>query len=206
MVYHHVRQLRCIMKLIFGVCVAWVVLMGCVVANAPTPAQTLVPKAIFVDNPIVPPDVPMVNQDGRPATLSDFRGRYVFVTFSNIDCQETCVDALPLFQQVKRSLGERADVIYVMVGTDFVADSPAALKVYLARYDPSFIGLTALRANMSALAVRFGIHSYERKDGALAPHAPFTYLLDKQGRLVFFFQSGLTAQQIVDAAKRVMKT
>ncbi len=193
------------MKLIFGVCVAWVVLMGCVSPIAPTPAPTLVPKAIFVDNPIVPPDVPMVNQDGRPTMLSDFRGKYAFVTFSNIDCQETCVDALPTFQQVKRILGEREDVIYIMVGTDFVADSPAALKAYLAQYDPSFIGLTAERTNMSALAVRFGIHSYERRDGTLAPHAPFAYLLDKQGRLVFFFQSGLTAQQIVDAAKRVMK-
>ena len=184
--------------------VAAVFLAGCAVLPAPTPEPTYVPKAIFVENPIVPPDVPMLDQDGRPAKLSDFRGKFVFVTFSNIACSEACVDGLPLFQQIKRTLGRRNDVVYVMVGTDIHADSPSALKHYLAQYDASFIGLTAEQSDMRSLAVRFGIHTFLRDDGALAPHAPFTYLLDKQGRLVYFFQDGLSAQQVVDAAKHVM--
>lgn len=107
----------------------------------PTP---LPPRAIRVDYPIIPPDVPMIDQDGRPAKLSDFRGRLVLIFFGNIRCREWCVDALPHFQAVKQALGERsAEVAFVMVGADRVADGPAVLKQHLGRYDPSFVGLTA---------------------------------------------------------------
>lgn len=194
------------MKNVITACLGSLVLMGCAAISTPepTPLPTLPPKAIFVERPIVPPDVPMLDQDGAPVHLSDLRGKLVFVTFSNILCSEACVDALPVFVQVKRRLGEPADVVFLMVGTDSKADSPAALKAYLATFDPAFMGFTADAPAMRELAVRFGIHTFLRDDGALAPHAPFTYLLDKQGRLVYFFQSGLTAEQMADAALRVL--
>ena len=91
-----------------------------------------------------------------------------------------------------------------MIGTDIVADSPRAMKAYVAKFDPTFIGFTSERGSMRELVVRFGIHSFIRDDGALAPHAPFTYLLDQQGRLVYFFQDGLSTAQVVEAAKNVI--
>jgi protein SCO1/2 len=172
--------------------------------STPTPAPTLPPRAIRVERPIVPPDVPMLDQDGRPATLSDFRGKHVFAFFGNVECQEDCVDGVPMFQRVKQQLGERDDLVYVMVGTDRVKDAPALLRAYLAQVDPAFIGLTAELPAMRELAIRFGIHTYFRKDGALAPHAPFMYLLDKQGQLVYFFQRGLSAEQITEVIQQVM--
>jgi protein SCO1/2 len=172
--------------------------------GTPTPAPTLPPRAIRVERPIVPPDVPMLNQDGQPATLSDFRGKYVFTFFSNVDCQEDCVEGVPMFERVKQRLGERDDLVYVMVGMDIHADSPAVLRAYLGQADPAFIGLTAELSTMRELAIRFGIHTYFRKDGVLAPHAPFMYLLDKDGQLIYFFQRGLSSDQITEAIKRVM--
>lgn len=154
-----------------------------------TPA--LAPRAIRVEDPITPPDAPMVNQDGQPARLSDFRGKHTLVFFSNIACEENCVDGLADFAQIRQIIGPRDDVAYVMVGTDIAADAPDKLKAYLAQAGGEVIGLTAERAAMRDLAVKFGIHTYERKDGALAPHAPFVYLLDPDGRLIYFFQDGL---------------
>ncbi len=170
----------------------------------PSPAPTLPPRAIRVERPIVPPDVPMLDQDGRPATLSDFRGRHIFTFFGNVDCQEDCVEGVPMFERVKQRLGERDDLAYVMVGTDRDKDAPAILREYLAKADPSFIGLTAEQPAMREFAVRFGIHTTLRSDGALAPHAPFMYLLDKEGRLVYFFQRGLSADQIAETIQKVM--
>lgn len=176
--------------LLLGACAAF--------APAPTPEPTFPPRAIRVDYPITPPDVPMLDQDGRPAKLSDFRGRPVLIFFSNIRCRESCVDALPQFQAIKQMLGPRsAELAFVMVGTDRVADGPSALKQHLRRYDPTFVGLTAERSDMRQLALRFGIHMYENRDGALAPHAPFIYVLDRQGRLLYFVQDGVAILEIV---------
>ena len=182
-------------------------LVSCTFAPTPTatPEPTYAPRAIFIEKPIVPPDVPMIDLNGKPAKLSDLRGKYVFVTISNIDCAEACVDGPALFQRVKQVLGARGDVLYLMIGTDINADSPHAMKIYLAKFDPAFTGFTSERGPMRELVVRFGIHSFIRNDGALAPHAPFTYLLDKQGRLVYFFQDGLTAMQVAEAAKKVIR-
>lgn len=181
--------------------------MACTLVACSAPPATptpLPPRAIRIERPIVPPDVPMVDQAGRPATLSDMRGKYVFTFFGNVDCKEDCVDGVPMFQQVKQQLGERDDLVYVMMGTDREADAPDVLKDYLAKADPSFIGLTADQGAMREFAVRFGIHTYLRKDGALAPHAPFMYLLDKEGRLIYFFQRGLSADQIASTIQKVM--
>jgi protein SCO1/2 len=198
------------MKIVVAGIVVMLVVMGCCVPSdlvrtpVSSPEPTLAPKAIFVERPIVPPDVPMLDQDGRPAKLSNLRGKFVFVTISNIECEEACVDALPIFTQIKARIGSRDDVKFLMIGTDIKADSPAMLKRYLAQFDASFLGFTAETQAMRELVVRFGIHSFLRKDGALAPHAPFTYLLDKEGQLVFFFQNGLTAQQIIDATRQMI--
>jgi len=147
----------------------------------------------------------MLDQDGRPAALSHFRGRVVLIFFSNIVCQESCVDALPQFQAVKRALGARsAEVVFVMVGADQQADSPAALKQHLARYDPTFVGLTAERSAMRQLAMRFGIHMYENTAGVLVPHAPFIYVLDRQGRLLYFIQDGVPIAEIIAIVQRVL--
>ena len=182
------------------------VLMACSMQPAtPPPPATYPPRAIQVERPIVPPDVPMLDQHDQPATLSDLRGKYIFTFFGNVECQEDCVDGVPMFVQVKERLGERDDIAYVMMGTDSKADAPAILRDYLAKTDASFIGLTAEKPAMREFAVKFGIHTYLRKDGALAPHAPFMYLLDKEGRLIYFFQRGLSADQIAETIKQVMR-
>lgn len=196
------------MKIVFlqGVLAATTLLGACApFLPAPTPEPTFPPRAIRVDYPITPPDVPMLNQDGQPAKLSDFRGRLVLIFFSNIRCREACVDALPQFQEIKRALGPRsAELTFVMVGTDRFADEPSALKQHLSRYDPTFVGLTAERSDMRQLALRFGIHMYENRDGLLAPHAPFIYLLDRRGRLLYFVQDGVATSEIVRIVRGVL--
>lgn len=182
-------------RIVISVLIA-LLLVACAAAPTPTsPLPTLAPRAIRVENPIVPPDVPMLNQDAQPAALSGFRGKYTLVFFGNIACEDTCVNGLMDFAQIKQAIGPRDDVAYVMIGTDIVADAPDKLKAYLAQAQAdgqmTITGLTAERAAMRELAVKFGIHTYVRQDGALAPHAPFLYLLDPDGRLIYFFQDGL---------------
>ena len=184
--------------------VAGALLFACAPAEAPEP--TFAPRAIRVEYPIIPPDVPMLDQDGQPAALSRFRGRITLIFFGNIRCRESpCVDGLPQFLAIKQALGARsAEVAFVMVGTDRAADSPEALKQHLARYDPAFVGLTAERSEMRQLAVRFGIHTSEDETGVLVPHAPFIYLLDRQGRLLYFIQDGVPAAEIAAVVQRVL--
>jgi cytochrome oxidase Cu insertion factor (SCO1/SenC/PrrC family) len=57
---------------------------------------------------------------------------------------------------------------------------------------------------MRELAGKFGIHTYLRRDGALAPHAPFVYLLDPAGRLIYFFQDGLPPAEMARVLTTVL--
>ncbi|MCS7057214.1 MAG: SCO family protein, partial [Thermoflexales bacterium] len=174
-------------------------------APVPTPEPTFAPRAIRVDYPITPPDVPMLDQHGHPAKLSDFRGRPALIFFGNVRCAESCINALPQFKEIKQALGPRsAELTFVMVGADRTADGPSALKRHLRRYDPAFVGLTAERSDMRQLALRFGIHMYENPDGLLVPHAPFIYLLDRQGRLLYFIQDGVATSEIVRIVREVL--
>jgi cytochrome oxidase Cu insertion factor (SCO1/SenC/PrrC family) len=80
------------------------IILHCITIERVHPAPTMPPRAIRVDYPITPPDVPMVNQDGQPARLSDFRGKLTLIFFSDIACQDVCVDGLGTFEQVKRRM------------------------------------------------------------------------------------------------------
>ncbi|MCX7937978.1 MAG: SCO family protein [Thermoflexales bacterium] len=185
---------------------AAVTLSACAGQSTPSAEPTLPPRAIRVQYPITPPDLPLVNHEEQPTRLSDFRGRVVLIAFVNLRCREQpCVQALPIFHAVQRDLGARStEVAFVLVGVDEREDNPQALKAELAAYSPAFVGVTAPRAVMRELALRFGIHTYENREGVLVPHAPFLYVLDRRGRLIYFLQYGLSPKKVAEVIRAVL--
>lgn len=194
------------MRKVMTALAAVLVLGGCAASGVPEPVPTLPPRAIRVEYPIVPPDVPLVDHEGRPTRLSDFRSRVALIAFVNLRCREQgCVQALPTFNAVARDLGARAtEIAFILVGVDEHEDNPAALKAHIAAQPAPVVGVTAPRAVMRELTLRFGIHAYENREGVLVPHAPFFYVLDPQGRLIYFLQDGLPAEEIAQVLREVL--
>jgi protein SCO1/2 len=149
--------------------------------------------------PVELPDTTFADQDGALAKLSDLRGRVTMIVFTNIVCVEdtACVQPLPVYQQVKRELGARAnDVAFVFVGVDPKKDTAEALNAHVRAADAAFLGWTGPTSTLRPLTLRFGIHMNVSDDTLLA-HAPFIYLLDKQTRLRVYLPKRLPVSAIV---------
>lgn len=75
------------------------------------------------------PDFTLRDQDGKRATMTEYRGRPVAVTFVYSTCEDTCP---ALVDQVRGALDESgADVPLLAVSVDPAGDTPASARRFL---------------------------------------------------------------------------
>ncbi len=133
-------------------------------------------------------EVMLVDQDGAPASLSQFRGRPVLLAFGFTACPDVCPLTLSDFKKVKTHLGAAGErVQFAMIFVDPARDTPARLKEYLSQFDPAFVGLTGDKAALDRIAAEFDA-AYEIQpkprdsDNYNVAHTSFVYLVDADGR------------------------
>jgi protein SCO1/2 len=102
----------------------------------------------------------------------------IFFGFTN------CVDECPLtmahLKQALELLGDNSqNVQVVMVSTDPVRDTPEAMKEFLGKFSPAFVGIPGAQAELAKIWSEYGV---EVQDGG-ETHSSFTYVIDKSGRL-----------------------
>ena len=132
---------------------------------------------------IRPPGIPVEelrlrDQDGRLATLAEYRGRPVVVTFLYTTCEDTC----PLTAQQIRGALDRLghDVPVVAIAVDPPRDTPERARRFLAEQRLTgrmrfLVGPEAgLRRQWEAYAIRRQSEDLE--------HSAWTILLDGRGR------------------------
>lgn len=91
------------------------------------------------------PSTPLNDTDGQPFSLAeDTDKRLTLVFFGYINCPDICQVVMSSLASAVSRLDEsdREQVEVVFVTTDPARDDEAALREYLDRFDPSFIGLT----------------------------------------------------------------
>src|SRR5581483_2482958 len=124
------------------------------------PAETSPTTGIRLDRPL--PDVPLVDEDGKPVTLADFRGKVVVVSPTLTLCHEVCpltVGAFNAMQAAVRRAGLGGRVVFAAISVDPWRDSPARLRAFSHYADVRFALLTgnerSLRRFWRALGVGF---------------------------------------------------
>ena len=98
-----------------------------------------------LDQPYVVPDTPLTDTEGRPYSLADDTdARLTLVFFGYTHCPDICQVIMSSLASTMTRLpeSERDDVDVVFVTTDPARDDQQALRDYLDRFDPSFVGLT----------------------------------------------------------------
>lgn len=88
------------------------------------------------------------DHNGRPRSLSDFKGKVVLLFFGYTSCPGPCPTALAEMAQVVKELGpdgERVQGLFVTVDPE--RDTPQRLATYLRSFDPSFLGLTGSKGD-----------------------------------------------------------
>ena len=132
------------------------------------------------------PAFELVDTDGAPRTLRDYRGRIVVIFFGFMHCPDACPAGLFKLAQVMKQLGQGASRVQVLFITlDPARDTPPALKRYVSAFDPGFIGLTGTSAQVDQAASRFNVE-YARVplgDDYTIDHSTGIFIFDGAGRL-----------------------
>ena len=109
----------------------------------------------LVDPPFKVADTALADSGGAPYSLAaDTDRRLTLVFFGYTNCPDICgvVMANLAAAMVRLSDSERDQVDVVFVTTDPERDTGEALRAYLDRFDPSFIGLTGDIEDIEAVA------------------------------------------------------
>jgi protein SCO1/2 len=149
------------------------------------------------------------DQDGKPRTLDDFRGKVTVVFFGYTQCPDVCPTTMAELAQVKKSLGPDGDRIQgVFVTVDPERDKPELLKAYMTSFDPSFIALRGSPEQTQATAKEFKVFYAKvpgKAEGSYTmDHTAGSYIFDTQGRLRLFVRYGGGADALAADLKTLL--
>lgn len=125
--------------------------------------------------------------DGSPATLADYRGKWVMLKVGPSDCQQDCQDQLFAMRQLRTMQGKAMDrVERVWLITD---EQP--LETMIMRVND---GTHMLRAPAAVVAKWLPVEQGERA-------ADYVYLIDPLGNLMMRFPKGAVSSDTAKARK-----
>jgi len=134
----------------------------------------------------------LIDQDGKPITDQDFKGRPFLVFFGYTHCPDICPTTLFEMSEVLRVLGKDADQINALfITVDPERDTAAMMKDYLSSFDPHLRGATGDQKAIDAVEKAYRVYAKKVPIGNgdySMDHTALVYLMDKQGRFVAPFK------------------
>jgi protein SCO1/2 len=152
----------------------------------------------------------LVDFNGQPRTLADFKGKVVVLFFGYTQCPDVCPTTMGEMVEVKRKLGAEGDKLQVLfVSVDPARDTPEVLKAYMGHFDPSFVALYAQTpAQLAALARDFKVY-YQKVDGKTPTsytmdHTAASFIYDTQGRVRLYSRFGTSTDDLTADIQRLL--
>ncbi|KAK8024047.1 Protein SCO1 [Apiospora rasikravindrae] len=160
-----------------------------------------------VGRPKVGGDFELTDQNGKPFSSADLKGRYSLVYFGFTHCPDICPEELDKMAQMFDLVqAERPGALVpVFVTCDPQRDDPATLKTYLSEFHPSFVGLTGTYEQIKDMCKAYRVYFSTPRDAKpgvdyLVDHSIYFYLMDPEGDFV----EALGRQHSPDAAAKVI--
>jgi protein SCO1 len=148
------------------------------------------------------------DQNGKPVSDEDMKGRPFLVFFGFTHCPDICPTTLFEISQIMQKLGkdaDRAGALFITVDPE--RDTPAAIKDYLSSFDPHLRGLTGDPAAVNAAIKAYRVYAkkvpLENGDYTM-DHTAVVYLMDKDGRFVAPFNLKQTADEAAAQLRRYL--
>jgi protein SCO1/2 len=168
----------------------------------------------LANSPIRPPAAAiggpfqLVDQNGRPVSDTDFRGKPFLVFFGFTHCPDICPTTLFEVSEVMRRLGPDADrTAALFITVDPERDTPDKLKDYLSSFDPHLRGITGNPDAVAAVAKAYRVY-YKKVptegDDYTMDHTAIVYLMDKNGRFVAPFSLRRSPEAAADDLRRYL--
>ena len=160
--------------------------------------------------PIIGGAFELVDQNGKPFTQDDLKGKYSLIYFGYTFCPDVCPTELQAMSSALELLGPLAKKIRpVMISVDPDRDKPEVLKEYLTNFYPGFVGLTGTpeQVRKAARAYRAYYKKVDEKGSSeyLMDHSSIVYFMDPEGRYLKHFAYGTPPEKMADGIKKAMK-
>lgn len=127
-----------------------------------------------------------IDQQGRPAQLSDYQGRNLLVFFGYTFCPDICpttlMDLSRTWKQLPDEVKQQWQVILVSV--DPQRDGPESLAPYMGYFNKAFVAFTGNAEGLAVLAAELNA-VYQRVDRGDA-----AYLMDHSANLAIIGEDG----------------
>lgn len=146
-------------------------------------------------------ELDLIDHNGKPRTLADFRGKVVTVFFGFTHCPDACPTTMVEMAGVMKELGADAGQLQVLfITVDPERDTQKVLSQYVPSFHPSFLGLYGDAAATARTAKAFKVYYQKRPvegKGYSVDHSAGTYVLDREGRVRLFAQYGAGAATLL---------
>lgn len=145
-------------------------------------------------------DFRLTDQDGKPVSLRDYRGRTTIVTFQYATCEDTCPI---LTSQIKAALDDLGrDVPVLAISVDPENDTPLNARRFLLKQKVTgrMRFLRGTRAELEPVWKAYGI----QEQGKDFEHSAYVLVLDGEGRRrVSFPYSALTPEGLAHDLRKL---
>ncbi|MCZ7574274.1 MAG: SCO family protein [Ardenticatenaceae bacterium] len=167
-------------------------------------------RADFLHRPVdrPAPDFTLTDQNGRRVSLSDFRGKWVVMTWIYTHCMTVCPALKAEMKIVQTGLGDAVgrDVQLVIITFDPERDTPEVMKADAQKLKadiPGWSWLTGTKAETDAVADAYGV-AFAPKPNGMFDHTALVTLVDPQGHERHrYFGSGWS-QDLLDRLQQVL--
>lgn len=155
-------------------------------------------------------DFTLTPEGGKPASLSDYRGKVVVLYFGYASCPDVCPTSLATIASGLRKLSDEeiAEVQGIFVSVDPERDNGEKLMEYAQYFHKNFVGITGTPAQIQQVAKQYG--SYFAKvdsDSALdylMDHTSTTFIIGRDGKFVSSQPHGASANDITEAVRNAL--
>jgi protein SCO1 len=167
-------------------------------------------KAIDLTGADYARDFQLVDHNGQPRSLKDFRGKIVVLFFGYTQCPDVCPTTMAEVAEAKKLLGpDGSRVQGLFVTLDPERDTPEVLKAYMENFDPGFLALRGTPDQLAALAKEYKIY-YKKVPGSTPTsytmdHSAASYVYDPQGRLRLYTRYGTGPQALASDLRLLLK-
>lgn len=148
-------------------------------------------RVVGTGTPAIGGPFALTDQDGKPRSSVEFRGRFMLIYFGYTYCPDVCPTTLALMGDALDKLGPaRARVVPIFITVDPQRDTPAQLKSYLKAFGPDFVGLTGSVQTIAKVAGDYRVY-FKRQPlpggGYGMDHSSVIYLMGPDGRFVAYW-------------------
>ena len=131
-----------------------------------------------INPPLPAAEIRLQDTNSQNFTLSSLRGKVVLLYFGYTNCPDECPLTMAHLKLAVDQLGADArDVRVAMITTDPQRDNAQALKTFMGKFSPDFIGLLGTQEELTKVWKDYGVTV---EDGG-ETHSYFIYVIDPAG-------------------------